>query len=114
MTTSDDLPIEISVDEVRAMRQSGDPFLLLDVREPDEYETARIDGSTLIPMSELGDRLDELEGKESNRIVVHCHHGGRSRQVTEALRGRGFKAVQNMTGGIEQWSRTVDPEVPRY
>ena len=83
---TDPYPIEIDVQAVKALREANEPFLLLDVRNPDEYETAQIEGSLLIPMGELGDRLDELDPYKDGRIVVHCHHGGRSMQVTQALR----------------------------
>lgn len=108
------LPIETDVATVAAMRRNGDDFLLLDVREQNEYELAKIDGSLLIPMSELGPRLGELEPYREQLIVVHCHHGVRSMQVTEALRGSGFAQVQSMAGGIDQWSELIDPGVPRY
>lgn len=111
---TDDLPIEIDVQSVHTLRQSGDDFLLLDVRQPNEYATANIDGSVLIPMGELSDRLDELEPYRERRIVVHCHHGGRSMQVTQALRSNGFGRVQNMAGGIDAWSLEIDSSVPRY
>lgn len=114
MTTPDDLPIEISVTEVARLREGDDEFLLLDVRNPDEYETARIEGSRLLPMGELQSRLSELEPHRDLHIVVHCHHGGRSLRVTQALRSAGFTKVQNMTGGIEEWSNQIDDSVPRY
>ncbi len=111
---ADELPIETDVATVAALQNSGDDFLLLDVREPSEYETAKIEGSVLIPMGEILDRLDELQSHQDRLIVVHCHHGGRSMRVTEALRNRGFAKVQNMAGGIDQWSLEIDAAVPRY
>jgi rhodanese-related sulfurtransferase len=111
---SENYPIEIGVDEVKSLQDSGEAFLLLDVRQPEEYAQAKIEGSVLIPMGELGQRIDELEPFKDGRIVVHCHHGGRSMQVTEALRARGMQGVQNMAGGIDAWSLQVDPTVPRY
>lgn len=108
------LPVEIDVLTVQKMREAGDDFLLLDVRNPDEFATAKIEGSMLIPMNEVPDRLEELESRKDKRIVVHCHHGGRSLKVTTYLRGQGFTQVQNMTGGIDAWSQQVDQEVPRY
>ncbi len=77
--------------------------VLLDVREPWEYEKARIEGATLMPMREL-----------PSRIVAICHHGGRSMQVAMFLEKQGFKRVHNLVGGIDAWSRTVDPAVPLY
>ena len=114
MSTESELPIEISVAEVHRLRQSDQPFFFLDVRGPDEHQTASIDGTTLIPMNELVDRVGELEAHRNDHIVVHCHHGGRSMQVTQWLRNQGFSKAQNMTGGIEAWSGEVDPSVPRY
>ena len=111
---TDPYPIEIDVQAVKSLRDTDEPFLLLDVRNPDEFETARIEGSHLIPMGELGDRLDELDAHKDGRIVVHCHHGGRSMQVTQALRSRGYDAAQNMVGGIDAWSQEIDASVPRY
>ena len=109
-----ELPIEIDVNTVSVMQSNGDDFLLLDVREPVEHATAKIDGSLLIPMGELGDRISELDEHRERLIIVHCHHGGRSMQVTLALRNHGFAKVQNMAGGIDQWSQRVDNDVPRY
>lgn len=111
---SDELPIEIDVQALSAMQSSGDDFLLLDVREQVEYETAKIPGSTLLPMSELRDRVEELEEHRGRLIVVHCHHGGRSMRVTQALKEMGFPKVQNLAGGIDGWSQEIDASVPRY
>ena len=117
MTQSPDaseLPVEIDVNAVADIKNAGDDFLLLDVRENGEYETAKIDGSVLIPMGDLGERIEEIESYKDRHIVVHCHHGGRSLQVTHALRNHGFAKVQNMSGGIDAWSLKVDDSVPRY
>ena len=89
-----------------------DKPVLLDVREPWEYEKARIDGSQLVPMREVPARVGEIdEGKE---VVAICHHGGRSMQVAMFLEKQGFNRVHNLVGGIDAWSRTVDPSVPTY
>lgn len=109
-----DLPLNIDVTTAKQLRDSGEPFLLLDVRTPDEYAAARIEGATLIPMGELQARLSELEPHKQDHIVVHCHHGGRSMRVTQFLRQQGFAQVQNLDGGIDAWSLQVDPSVPRY
>lgn len=106
--------IEIPVTEVQNLRQSQADFLLLDCREDQEYAIARIDGSMLIPMGSLPQRIAELEGFRERPIVVHCHHGGRSLRVTHWLRNQGFTNVRNMTGGIDAWSQTIDNSVPRY
>lgn len=107
------MDFEIMPDEVQALRQSGEPFTLLDVREPWEYDTARIEGSTLIPMGEIPMRANqELDPDE--HIVVVCHHGVRSLNVTNWLRQQGFERAQSMRGGINLWSHTIDPSVPVY
>ncbi|MEM6469949.1 MAG: rhodanese-like domain-containing protein [Planctomycetota bacterium] len=111
---SEPLPLEIDVRSVKALQDNHTEFLLLDVRQPEEFAAAKIEGSVLIPMGELGERLTELGDDHDRHIVVHCHHGGRSMQVTQALRGQGYANVQNMEGGIDQWSEQVDPSVPRY
>ncbi|TWT65186.1 rhodanese-like domain-containing protein [Allorhodopirellula solitaria] len=114
MNDSDEFPIEISVAQLDEMRQTDDAFILLDVREPHEYETAKIEGSRLLPMSELQARIEELLPHRDDHLVVQCHHGGRSMQVVQALRQAGFSRVQNLAGGIDQWSIQVDSAVPRY
>jgi rhodanese-related sulfurtransferase len=87
--------------------------VLLDVREPWEFETAHIEGSLLMPMGEVTARAhNELDPDE--HIVVVCHHGQRSLSVTAWLREQGFEQAQSLAGGIEQWSRAVDGTVPRY
>jgi rhodanese-related sulfurtransferase len=86
--------------------------LLLDVREPWEYEAARIAGSQLVPMGEVPSRIAELD--HSAEVVAICHHGGRSMQVALFLEKNGFAAVHNLVGGLDAWSRTVDPSVPLY
>lgn len=108
------LPIEIDVLSVKTMMDRGEEFLLLDCRESDEYAFVRIEGSKHLPMNETPARLAELETHRDRRIVVHCHHGGRSLRVTQWLREQGFSQTQNMTGGIDAWSQQVDPTLPRY
>jgi len=104
----------VSAAEVAARRGAGQDLLLLDVREQGEYEACRIEGSRLIPLSELEGRLVEIAGWRQRPVVVHCHHGGRSAMACELLMRHGFERVENLDGGIEAWSLTVDPEVPRY
>jgi rhodanese-related sulfurtransferase len=88
--------------------------LLLDCRTAEEQAIARIEGSVLIPMQELAERLSELEPWRDKPIIVHCHHGVRSLRVTHFLRDKGFSQAQSMKGGIDAWSVEVDPSVPRY
>jgi rhodanese-related sulfurtransferase len=108
------LPIDIDVRTVKQMLDKGEKFVLLDCREQEEIATARIAGSTNIPMKQLTARLAELAPHKTQRIVVHCHRGGRSLRVTQFLRQQGFAQVQNMAGGIDAWSLEIDPAVPRY
>ena len=87
--------------------------LLLDVREPWEVETASISGATLIPMGDIPGRA-HTELDPDQPIVVLCHHGARSLSVTMWLRREGFDHTQSLAGGIDYWSRSVDPSIPRY
>jgi len=86
--------------------------LLLDVREPWEYERARITGSQLVPMRQLPGRLTEID--REREVVAICHHGSRSAQVAMFLEKNGYRKVHNLVGGVDGWSRTVDPAVPTY
>ena len=107
------MEFEISAEQVKALQKSGQAFTLLDVREPWEYETARLEGAKLIPMGDLPTRAHQGLDPEEH-IVVICHHGVRSLTVTNWLRQQGFEKVQSMRGGIDGWARTVDPKVPLY
>jgi len=91
--------------------EAGDGPVLLDVREPWEFELARIEGSTLIPMSELQERFTELD--PDAETVVICHHGTRSAYVTQVLQRAGFEKVMNLEGGLDAYS-FVDESVPTY
>ncbi len=93
---------------------AGEAVFLLDVREAHERDRSRIDGAHWIPLGELESRIGELISVKDDPIVVHCHHGGRSARAVALLRERGFARVENLDGGIEAWSLTVDPAVPRY
>ena len=104
--------VEIAAADLRDARARHPRLLLLDVREPHEAEIARIDGARLIPLSELPERLSELDGHAE--IVTHCHHGVRSIKALEILKAAGFAKVRSLKGGIDAWSVTVDPTVPRY
>lgn len=113
-----DTPIEISIQAAHELlARSGGPGsagLLLDCRAPEEHATAHIAGAVLIPMQELPERLAEIEAWRNAPLVVHCHHGMRSLRVARWLRERGFTRAQSMAGGIDAWSETIDPTVPRY
>jgi rhodanese-related sulfurtransferase len=104
---------EITPEETKNKLDHADPFVLLDVREPWEFQTASIAGTKLIPMGEIPSRAHQ-ELDPEDHIVVLCHHGVRSMNVTVWLRQQGFEKVQSMRGGIDAWSRVVDPKVPVY
>ena len=108
-----DVP-QVSASEIRTRREAGQAFLLLDVREADEAAKASIDFAVRLPLSQLEDRMGELEDWRTRPIVVHCHLGGRSREACRLLKERGFAQVENLDGGIEAWSLTVDDRVARY
>jgi len=90
----------------------GENILVLDVREPMEYQTAKIEGSILIPLGELAGRVDELDPNQE--IITLCHHGMRSQAGLGILVSQGFSAVKNLSGGIDAYSQVADPSIPRY
>jgi rhodanese-related sulfurtransferase len=106
------LPGEIFPRQLKERIDRGDRLLILDVREMDEVEMAPFPCATHIPMGEVPARLSELDPERE--IVVVCHHGIRSAQVAGYLSATGFELVLNLTGGIDAWSVSVDPTVPRY
>jgi rhodanese-related sulfurtransferase len=108
------VPLEMDCRSVKSWIDSGKSFLFLDCRETDECAVSRIAGTSSIPMSEITHRIVELEPYRDSPIIVHCHHGGRSMRVTNWLRQQGFAQVTNMSGGIDEWSQSIDPSVPRY
>ena len=103
---------EITPAELKAKMDRGDGFVLVDVREPEEYAIARIDGSRLMPRATLPERLHELS--TADEIVVHCKSGVRSGMAVDFLKQAGYRRVKNLTGGILRWSDDVDPAVPKY
>jgi len=90
----------------------GEDILILDVREPMEYQTAKIEGSVLIPLGELAARTNELDPKQE--IITLCHHGMRSQAGLGILVSQGFSTVKNLTGGIDAYAQVADPSIPRY
>ncbi len=103
---------DIDVTELARWRAEKRDLVVLDVRTPQEYQIARIEGSILIPLQELPDRLNELD--TASMIVAQCHGGVRSAQAVHFLRQHGFAKTKNLAGGIDAWSVQVDPGVPRY
>jgi len=91
---------------------AGIPPILLDVREPWEYQVCRIEGSQHIPMGQILMRLHELDPQRET--VVICHHGVRSLHVAKVLLSRGFENIINLAGGVDGWAKQVDPGLPTY
>jgi rhodanese-related sulfurtransferase len=104
--------IEITPRQVREMQSRGAAFLFVDVREKWEYETSRIEGAVLIPLREIPASLPKLAG--AGDIVLFCHHGIRSLDAAAWLREQGIESARSMSGGIDQWSREIDPKIPFY
>jgi rhodanese-related sulfurtransferase len=103
---------EIQPEQVKRMQDAAEDFTFLDCREPWEYQTAHITNTTHIPMQDIPGRIQELD--PDDHIVVICHHGMRSMNVTAWLRQQGYEKTQSVAGGIDRWSRQVDPTVPIY
>jgi len=92
---------------------ASEDFLLLDVRQQDEYDFVNLDG-TLIPLGQLQQRLGEIDAYKDKEVVVMCRTGSRSGQAARILAREGFQNVFNLSGGINGWSRDVDPSLPTY
>ncbi len=107
---SDDL--SISAEELDRKLKAKEPVVVLDVREPQEWEINRIDGSLFIPVNDLPSRVSELS--TADEIVVYCKGGQRSSYAVRFMRDIGFKKVRNLTGGIVEWALKVDPSMARY
>lgn len=112
--STEEYPLEIDVQQTQRLLEQAQDFLFVDCREPEENELCRIEGSKLIPMNETPSRIQELSDFQNKRIVVHCHHGVRSMNVVQWLRGNGFPKAQSMAGGIDAWSTEIDAAVKRY
>ena len=104
--------LDINVQTLSNARNEGVALTLLDVREDEELALCAIDGALHIPMQEAPPRLADLPRNQP--LVVICHHGGRSDQVAQFLRGQGFSNVHNLAGGIDSWALMVDPKMCRY
>ena len=103
---------EISATDADATRGRGRSVVLLDVREPFEWDIVHVDGARHVPLRDLPARLRELDGHAE--VLVYCHHGTRSRQAVELLRAAGFSKVRSVRGGIDAWAAEVDPRLTRY
>lgn len=103
---------EITVQELKNMQDSGEAYTLIDVRNPDEFNYCNLDG-ILIPMSQIPDKIPEIP--QEGKVIIHCHHGGRSRKVIAWLQDAyGYKNLYNLQGGIHAWSVDIDSSVPIY
>jgi len=111
-SAADDVLAELTPREVADKQRRGDDFDLIDVREPHEWEIARIPGARLVPLASLPSELASFDS--AREIVVHCKGGTRSAKAVRLLRNAGFARVSNLTGGITRWSNDVDDSVPRY
>ena len=108
----DTTEFDISPSQAKAILEKDPDAVLLDVREPHEFEIVRLPGAKLIPLSELHLRANELD--TASTIVIHCHHGPRSQQAIRVLQHFGFRKLKHMRGGIDAWATDVDPELARY
>ena len=114
-------PVEAKalVEQARNAPDEGPPAaLVVDVREPDEWRIARIEGAVLVPLGEIEERAEELSDEhgidETTPVVVYCHHGVRSLTATTFLQAKGIRGARSMAGGIDLWSVAIDSGVPRY
>jgi rhodanese-related sulfurtransferase len=104
---------EITATELKQKMDDGEDFQLIDVRQPDEFAFAKIEGAKLIPLGEVLKRVEELDADKE--IIFSCKAGGRSAHAIQLLENTGFKAnMKNLRGGITAWSNEVDPKVPKY
>jgi rhodanese-related sulfurtransferase len=107
-------PLEVDCQTVRQKLDNGEALLFLDCREQNEYDLVHIEGTIFLPMSQIQERVGELEEYKSGEIVVHCHHGGRSLRVAGWLSQLGYANVKSLAGGIDLWAQVVDPTLARY
>lgn len=105
---------QITVQELAERLQAGQAIHLVDVRQPWEHDVASLPNSQLIPLGELALRHDEVTPEPGSLIVVYCHHGIRSLNGAHLLNLHGFTEVYSLAGGIDAWSRLIDPTIPRY
>ena len=108
--TNNGIP-QITVLELKQRLDAGENLMILDVREPFEYEIANIAG-TLIPMNEVAQRLAEID--PNREIIVQCRSGARSQRIAEFLAARGYPNVKNLAGGILAWADQIDPKIQKY
>ena len=102
---------EVTVQQLKEKKDNGEDFLLLDVREEFEYEVSNLDGLH-IPMGQIPARLEELDDKKDQEVIVMCRSGARSANITQLLEANGFSNVANLKGGITAWSKEIEPGLP--
>lgn len=108
-------PLEVSATDVKRRLDAGEKLHLIDVREPQEFLLAKIEGAALVPMRSVPGELQDLEKRADEApLIVFCHHGVRSLNVVHWLREQGLENCASMAGGIDAWSLGVDSGVPRY
>ena len=107
--------LEITAAELAAKLRAGEGVQIVDVREPEEFALARIEGSELVPMGAVPQELQRLEGlSDEADLAILCHHGVRSLNVAAWLQQHGIENGFSVSGGIDRWSQEADPNVPRY
>ncbi|HZR07653.1 MAG TPA: rhodanese-like domain-containing protein [Myxococcales bacterium] len=106
--------MEIGPEQLSEKLRRGDRVWLLDVRQDWEHQLAKLPGDLVIPLHELPARLEEVQPPEGAEIVCYCHHGVRSLSAAALLREAGYRNALSLRGGIDLWSRVIDPSVPRY
>lgn len=104
--------LEITPAELKKRLDAGEKLVLIDVREPWEYDTCRIEGARLLPMRTIPANLQSLDVEEP--VICYCHHGMRSLDVAVWLQKQGVESARSLAGGIDKWSAEIDPKVPRY
>jgi rhodanese-related sulfurtransferase len=107
-------PLEITPAQAAEALQTAGQWRLVDCREEHEHALCRIEGAQLLPLSRWGELAADAFAASEERILIYCHHGMRSLRAAKFLSERGFANVRSLTGGIDAWSRQVDPSVPRY
>ena len=106
--------MEVDCKTVKAKLDAGEDFVFIDCREQNEYDLVKIEGTILIPMGEIPERISELQQHKDSEVIVHCHHGGRSLSVANWLKSQGFQSALSMAGGIDVWAQQIAPSLPRY
>ena len=106
--------MEIDVQTLSSLLAKGDDVLLVDVRQQWEHDTAKLPNSVLLPLQDLPARAAELKPKAGQKVVCYCHHGMRSLRAVAFLRQQGIPEALSLRGGIDAWSKQIDPKVPTY